>query len=102
MKRNPRYDLSVSDVIAYIKPIEGLGYSLEHAGVSPDTYVQYKDLRSNCKGVDANGDGKADSGSVKAEILEAIDSLPISNSQKDALYYLNGWAASKIWQAPWH
>ena len=102
MKRNPRYNLSVSDVKVYIKPIEGLGYSLEHAGVSPDTYVQYKDLRSNCKGVDANGDGKADSGSVKAEILEAIDSLPISDSQKDALYYLNGWAASKIWQAPWH
>ena len=102
MKRNPRYDLSVSDVIGYIKPIEGLGYSLEHAGVSPDTYVQYKDLRSNCKGVDANGDGKTDSGSVKAEVLEAIDSLPISDSQKDALYYLNGWAASKIWQAPWH
>lgn len=102
MKRNPRYDLSVSDVIGYIKPIEGLGYSLEHAGVSPDTYVQYKDLRSNCKGVDANSDGKTDSGSVKAEVLEAIDSLPISDSQKDALYYLNGWAASKIWQAPWH
>ena len=102
LKRNPKYDLSVSDVIAYTKPIENLGKSIEQTGIMPDVYMQYKDLRSKCKGVDADGDGKTDSGSVKTEVLEAIDSLPISASQKDALYYLNGWAKSKLWEAPWH
>ena len=102
LKRNPKYDLSVSDVIAYTKPIADIGKSIEQAGINPDVYMQYKDLRSKCKGVDANGDGKTDSGSVKTEVLKAIDSLPISSSQKDALYYLNGWAKSKLWEAPWH
>ena len=102
LKRNPKYDLSVSDVIAYTKPIADIGKSIEQVGIKPDVYIQYKDLRSKCKGVDANGDGKTDSGSVKTEVLKAIDSLPISSSQKDALYYLNGWAKSKIWEAPWH
>ena len=102
LKRNPKYDLSVSDVIAYTKPIADIGKSIEQAGINPDVYMQYKDLRSKCKGVDANGDGKTDSGSVKTEVLKAIDSLPISASQKDALYYLNGWSKSKIWEAPWH
>lgn len=102
LKRNPKYDLSVSDVIAYTKPIADIGKSIEQTGINPDVYMQYKDLRSKCKGVDANGDGKTDSGSVKTEVLKAIDSLPISASQKDALYYLNGWAKSKLWEAPWH
>ena len=102
LKSHPKYDLSVSDVIAYTKPIADIGKSIEQAGINPDVYMQYKDLRSKCKGVDANGDGKTDSGSVKTEVLKAIDSLPISSSQKDALYYLNGWAKSKLWEAPWH
>ena len=102
LKSHPKYDLSVSDVIAYTKPIADIGKSIEQTGITPDVYMKYKDLRSKCKGVDANGDGKTDSGSVKTEVLKAIDSLPISASQKDALYYLNGWSKSKIWEAPWH
>ena len=102
LKRNPQYDFSVSDVTAYTKTISELGYSVEESGIKPDVYLQYKTLRSSCKGIDANGDGKTDSGSVKADVLRAIDSLPISNAQKDALYYLNGWAKSKLWEAPWH
>ena len=52
--------------------------------------------------MDADGDGKTDSGSKKKEILDLIDSLPISDSQKDALYYDNGYAASGLKKAPWH
>ena len=102
LKSHPKYDLSVSDVIAYTKPIADIGKSIEQTGITPDVYMKYKDLRSKCKGMDANGDGKTDSGSVKTEVLKAIDSLPISSSQKDALYYLNGWAKSKLWETPWH
>lgn len=102
LKSHPKYDLSVSDVIAYTKPIADIGKSIEQTGIMPDVYMKYKDLRSKCKGVDANGDGKTDSGSVKTEVLKAIDSLPISSSQKDALYYLNGWSEKTINEAPWH
>lgn len=102
LKRNPKHDLSVSDVKAYIKPIEDIGKSIEQAGIKPDVYMRYKNLRSKCEGVDEDGDGKADKDTVKAEILEVIDSLPISAAQKDALYNLNGWAKSKIGEAPWH
>ena len=102
MKKNPQYDLSVSDVLSYTKPIEDLGYSVEDYGIAPDVYVEYKDKASKCKGVDANGDGRADTNTVKNQKMEVIDALPLSNEQKDALYYLNGWAKSKIRYAPWH
>lgn len=101
-KRNPQYDLTVSEVLAYTKPIENLGYSVEDYGISPDVYVEYKDKASKCKGEDANGDGRADTNTVKNQKMEVINALPLTSEQKDALYYLNGWAKSKLPNAPWH
>jgi hypothetical protein len=40
--------------------------------------------------------------SKKVGKMAVIDSLPISDEQKDALYFAEGWAASKIDEAPWH
>jgi hypothetical protein len=40
--------------------------------------------------------------SKKADKMEVIDSLPISPKQKDALYFSNGWAESRLDEAPWH
>ena len=74
---------------------------VEPHGISIDVYNDYSKQRSKCKGVDANGDGKTDSGSKKAEILKVINSLPISRSQKDVLYYLNGWSSKTLHEAPW-
>jgi hypothetical protein len=74
----------------------------EPHGITVDVYYDYSKQKSKCKGVDANGDGKTDSGSVKAEVLQVINSLPITYAQKDALYYLNGWSAKTIYEAPWH
>ena len=102
MRNNPQYDLSVSTVLSYTKPIDGLGYSVEDSGITPDVFVEYRDLRSECTGVDSDGDGRADNNTVKNQVLAVIDSLPITASQKDALYFLNGWAKSKLNQAPWH
>ena len=91
----PEYDdLSESAVGAYY----------EHAapvGIGVSTYSSYYKSKSKCKGTDSNGDGRADSGTVKAEILAVINSLPLTSAQKDALYFAEGWAASKIWEAPW-
>ena len=56
-----------------------------------NTYIDYRD-----KVKDITGEDK------KARRMAVINSMPISNAQKDALYYAEGWAESKIYEAPWH
>ena len=94
-KQYPDYDLSESAVSKYYSDVKP-------SGISVSVYYDYSKQRANAKGVDSNGDGKADSGSVKSEVLQIIHSLPISSYQKDVLYRLNGWAESTLWEAPWH
>lgn len=91
----PDYDLSEEAVTKYYNEVEP-------SGIDVGVYYDYYKQRSKCKGTDSDGDGKTDSGSVKSEVLYVIDSLPITNSQKDVLYYLNGWSAKTIYEAPWH
>ena len=93
-KRYPDYDLSEEAVEKYYSEVQP-------AGIGISVYYDYTKLRAKCKGTDTNGDGKTDSGSVKAEVLKVINSLPITSAQKDALYYLNGWSKSTIYEAPW-
>ena len=102
MKKNPSYDLSVTTVLQFTKPIEDLGYSVEESGIKPDTFMRYTELRKECKGVDSNNDGTADRNSVKNQVLKVIDDLPITSKQKDTLYFLNGWSAKYLYSAPWH
>ena len=94
-KEYPDYDLSESAVTAYYEEVEP-------SGIKVGVYYDYYKRRADCKGSDNNGDGRTDSGSVKAQVMNVIDSLPISNAQKDTLYYLNGWSASTLYEAPWH
>lgn len=101
-KQHPDSDLSSEQVLAYTKKLDELGRSIEETGIQPNVFADYRSRRTECTGVDADGDGKTDSGSKKKEILALIDSLPISDSQKDALYYDNGYAASGLKKAPWH
>ena len=61
------------------------------AGISMDVYVNY---RNKIRGIE--GEGK------KENILPIINSMPISNAQKDALYFSHGWAKSRLSEAPWH
>jgi hypothetical protein len=91
----PDYDMSEEAVKKYYADVEP-------SGISVDVYYDYTKQRAKCKGTDADGDGRTDSGSVKTEVMYVINSLPITYEQKDALYYLNGWSASTIWEAPWH
>ena len=61
--------------------------ALKDAGISDYQYFQYK---------------IATSGLTKKEAkLHAINTLDLTNSQKDALYYMNSYASSKHWEAPW-
>ena len=64
---------------------------IESSGMGIDVFVDY---RNKAKGI--TGDDK------KARRMAVINSMPITSAQKDALYYAEGWAASKIYEAPWH
>lgn len=59
-----------------------------NAGISAEDYYLYK----------ASSAGMT----KKAEKLSAIDNLNLTAAQKDALYYSEGWAESKLHEAPWH
>lgn len=56
-------------------------------GISAEQYYTYKAASSGM--------------TKKAEKLLAIDSLDLTAEQKDALYYSEGWAESKLYEAPW-
>ena len=101
-KQNPKYDWSYSQVLGYVKEIDEIGTSAKALGIQPDTWQKYKEQIKSCTGVDANGDGKIDNGSVREQVLKLIDSLPLSTAQKDALYYANGYSTRTLYKAPWH
>ena len=61
------------------------------AGISIETFVEY---RNQVK--DITGEGK------KERRMAVIHSLPITNTQKDALYLAEGWTESRLYEAPWH
>ena len=72
------------------------------AGISKETFKTFTETASKIKGDDKNGDGKTDSGSKKAKVIAYIDGLSLTPDQKDALYYQQGYAESKIGDTPWH
>ena len=61
------------------------------SGIAIEVYMDY---RNQVK--DITGEGK------KEKRMAVINSMPISSAQKDALYYAEGWTASKLYEAPWH
>lgn len=81
---NPGVNVDDSWIDKYYSEIQDSGMSIE-------TYVSYRD---QVKGI--TGTGK------KEGRMAVIGSLPISDAQKDALYYSEGWAKSRIYEAPWH
>lgn len=58
------------------------------AGITPTQYYSYKAATSSMR--------------KKAEKMEAIAAMDLTSEQKDALYYSEGWAESKIYEAPWY
>ena len=81
---NPDIDVNIGWFEKYYSDIA-------HSGISLDEYVNY---RNEVK--DITGEDK------KARRMDIINSLPISNAQKDALYFAEGWAESRLYEAPWH
>lgn len=73
----------------------------KEAGVTQNVFVEYKILTSGLTG-DKDAEGNTISGSKKAKVLAAINSMDIDSETKDALYYAAGYAASGIRDTPWH
>lgn len=70
-------------------------------GVPESNFEDYLlDVRA-CKGIDKDGDGRAENGTKKAQVMGVIDALPVSSEVKDALYFEEGYKASKLYEAPW-
>ena len=97
-------DLAISDAKKFAVRIStnAPDYTLEDFGVKIDDYIQYSKLRPDCKGVDRNGDGQADSGTKRDAIFSMIDSLPISSEAKDGLALIDYGMKSIKKNAPWH
>ena len=88
------------DGISYAA-IESYQSYCESYGVPAGTFYNAWKYNSSTKAdVDVNGDSI--SGSKKVKVLAYIDSLNLTYSQKDSIYYAFGWAESKIYEAPWH
>ena len=75
--------------------------TLQNARISLDSFVKYYTQASKATGTDKDGDGRTDTGSKKEAILRIIDKLNLTDSQKDALYYYEGYSAKTINDAPW-
>lgn len=102
IRQHPKTELDVGQVKTYTKAIDTLGYSVEDAGISESVYLTFLEKASACTGEDRNGDGRTDSGSVRNQVVQVIDALPISGTQKDALYFAKGYAKRDLHKAPWH
>jgi hypothetical protein len=85
----PEYSSISSTTIAkYYEKVEDTNYTLADKGIDIEEFADY------CVKVS----GKT----MKEDKLKVINKLPLSSSQKDALYYFNGWAKSTLYEAPWH
>lgn len=59
--------------------------TIQPAGISADTYDNYIRAVSRMASIDENGDGKKEI-TKQAQVIEYIDSMPISDEQKDILF----------------
>ena len=94
IKAHPEYrgDLSQSNVEKYHE-------FAEPADIPLDVFAQYVKGTSGIKSIrDEWGDEVK---SAREQVLEVIDSLPLTWQQKDALYLAHEYAESKIWDVPW-
>lgn len=83
-------ELASDDVETYAqKTNSGLGTTPRDAGIPIDVFFGFKAK-------------KKEAGATKKEpILDIINEMDIDDDMKDLLYYYNGYAASKIDEAPW-
>ena len=77
-------------------------YNEYGSGIGLDVYTDFMDATGEMEADIDPDTGKSISGSKKAKVMDYIDAMPISDEQKDQLYYAAGYKQSTIYEAPWH
>lgn len=73
----------------------------EKNGVSPAEYYVFRTTDNNLT-ADKDANGNTIAGSKKEKVLDAINGMDLSPTEKDFLYLMNGYAAKTLSEAPWH
>lgn len=73
----------------------------EKNGVSPAEYYVFR-TTDNTLTADKDANGNTIAGSKKEKVLDAINGMNLSPTEKDFLYLMNGYAAKALSEAPWH
>lgn len=92
--RHPESELSDGKILDYVE-------FAEPAGIGLETYTRYAEKTTGLKS-EKDEDGKPVSGSKRKKVLAVIDSLPLTSTQKDALFFAEGYAESTLDEVPWH
>jgi len=102
IKNHPDTKLGLSTAYSYTRKIDKWDYTIESSGITEEQFLSFRDQKAACNGTDNDGDGRRDSGSVQAQILPIIDAMPITEQQKDTLWYFCGWSSRTLKRkAPW-
>lgn len=102
IKAHPDTQLGISAAYSYTRTIANSSYTLQSCGLTEAQYLDFAEKKAQCNGTDLDGDGRRDSGSVQAQLLPIIDAMPISEQQKDTLWYFCGWSKRTLnKKAPW-
>ena len=87
-----KYSLTKSNVEKYLE-------FAEPENIPMDVFVQYRD---QAKGIEDIKDEYGDvTKSAREQKVDIIDSLPLTDRQKDAMYLAAGLPESKSWDVPW-
>lgn len=70
------------------------------AGLTLEEYAGYKNSVSGLE-ADKDADGNSISGSKKEKVVNAINDMDLSATEKDWLYLMNGYAESGLSKTPW-
>ncbi len=95
LKDHPQYDLYASTVVSYIKPLEGLDYSIEDTGMDIDTFLRERSAVKEFRG-DTDENGKSVPYSKINKAFPYIDSLDLTPEQKTALAVACGWSLKTV------
>ena len=91
-EEHPEHDFSESNVNKYKE-------FAEPENISLDVYAQFIEGTKDLTEIkDKWGDVEV---TKREQVLEVIDSLPLTWQQKDALYLAAGYSENKIWDVPW-
>ena len=102
IKNHPNTALSITTAYSYTRKINNCDYTIQSCGLTEEQFLTFREKKNACNGTDSDGDGYRDSGSVQAQVLPIIDAMPISEEQKDTLWFFCGWSKKTLKKkAPW-